>query len=80
MCPKFDKVTTGDPLSYKLLSGAGYKVDKPAFFKKGVFNGTAVRDLIIRGDDSWKKLVPKQVVEYMREIDGEARLKNLSRR
>ena len=37
-------------------------------------------DIIIKGDQSWKEFVPKQVREFLGEIDGEARLKKFTRR
>lgn len=79
MCPKFDRVITGDPISQKLLSEAGFKVDYPEFFNKDLLNATSIRDLIVKGDKSWKALVPKQVVDYLGEIHGEERLKSIAR-
>jgi nicotinamide-nucleotide adenylyltransferase len=80
ICPSFDRAVTGDPLSYKLLSEAGFNVGEPVFFKKEVFNGTGVRDLIVNGDQSWRKLVPEQVVQFIGEIHGEKRLIDIARR
>ncbi len=79
MCPQFDRIVAGDQLSKKLLSEAGFRVDAPEFLMKEVLSGTSVRDLIVKGDKSWKKLVPKQVVEYLEEIHGEERLKGIAR-
>lgn len=79
MCPPFDRVVTGDLLSQKLLSGAGLKVEPPSFFERSAYSGTSVRDLILKGDASWKRLVPKAVLEFLEEIHGAERIKAIGR-
>jgi nicotinamide mononucleotide adenylyltransferase len=34
---------------------------------------------MLQGDDNWKKLVPKSVADFIDEIDGVNRLRDLAR-
>jgi len=34
---------------------------------------------MLQGDDKWKELVPKSVADFINEVDGVNRLKDLSR-
>lgn len=78
MCPKFDLIITGDPISLKLLKSAGYKVESPEFYHKDTFNGTKVRDKIVSREE-WKNLVPPEVLNYLEEIDGVNRVKKIAK-
>jgi len=47
-------------------------------FKRKVYWGTKIRELMIKGKH-WESLVPKAVVEVMKEIKAVERLKDLSK-
>jgi len=57
---------------------AGYKVKYVKFFERKNFNSTLVREKMLK-DDSWTSLVPKSVAEFVKEIDGVNRLRDLMR-
>lgn len=80
MCPPFDRAITGDPLSYRLLSGAGYRTTEPEMLRREELNSTGIREMISKGNEGWKKLVPAEVVKYISEIKGVERLKEIARR
>jgi nicotinamide-nucleotide adenylyltransferase len=42
------------------------------------FEATEIRRRILEGED-WKELVPHEVYEYVREIDGDGRINDLAR-
>ena len=59
------------------------------FFDKGIrvgkkftiftkkFSGNNIRNLIIKSDKKWRTLVPNEVIEIIKEIDGINRIKNI---
>jgi nicotinamide-nucleotide adenylyltransferase len=40
---------------------------------------TLIREKMLQGDDDWKQLVPKSVADFIDEIDGVNRLRDLAR-
>ncbi len=76
--PKFDVVYSNEPLTRRLFIEAGYKVKHIKFFNRKDYNSTLVREKMAK-DDSWTALVPKSVAEFIVEIDGVNRLRDLMR-
>ncbi len=76
--PKFDVVYSNEPLTRRLFIEAGYKVKHIRFFDRKDYNSTLVREKMAK-DDSWTALVPKSVAEFIVEIDGVNRLRDLMR-
>lgn len=76
--PHFDIVYSNEPLSRRLFMEAGYKVKSIRFFERKNYNSTLVREKMLK-DDSWTTLVPKSVTEFILEIDGVNRLRDLMR-
>jgi nicotinamide-nucleotide adenylyltransferase len=76
--PKFDLVYSNEPLTRRLFSEAGYKVNNIPFFERIIYSSTVVREKMLNGED-WKALIPKSVAEFILGIDGVNRLKDLTR-
>ena len=76
--PKFNVCYSNEPLSRRLLMEAGYQVKNIPFFEREKYVSTLIREKMLQ-DDSWMKLVPKSVVEFISEIDGVNRLRDLAR-
>ena len=57
---------------------AGYEVKNIPLFDRKVYMSTVVREKMIK-DDSWTELVPKSVADFILEIDGVNRLRDLAR-
>ena len=74
--PKFDVVYSNEPLTRRLFMEAGYKVKSIPFHKRKLYSSTEVREKLLKGE-SWEKLVPKSVADFIKEIDGINRLKDL---
>lgn len=72
LVPKFDIVFTGSDFTEKLFKKAGFKVKKLKLVK-GI-NATIIRNKMLK-DEGWEELLPKQVVNYLKEIDGVKRIK-----
>jgi len=76
LVPKFEVVYSNEPLTRRLFIEAGFKVESIPFFKRGLCSATEIRERMLR-DSSWEELLPKSVVEYIREIHGVERLRDL---
>jgi len=76
--PKFQIVYSNEPLTKRLFMESGYKVKGIPFFERQFYSSTLVREKM-RVDESWRTLVPKSVADYILEIDGVNRVRELSR-
>jgi nicotinamide-nucleotide adenylyltransferase len=76
--PKFNALYSNEPLTRRLFMEAGYKVKDIPLFERQVYVSTIVREKMLRGE-SWTELVPKSVAEFILEIDGVNRLRDLTR-
>lgn len=76
--PRFDVVYTNQPLTRRLLIEAGYDVHGIKMFKRNQYEATEIRRRILSGED-WSTLVPEEVHRFLLEMDGEGRIRDLSR-
>lgn len=75
--PKFEVVYSNEPLTRRLFVEAGYPVKNIPFFERKIYSSTVIREKISK-DEIWETLVPKSVAEFIKEIKGIDRLKELS--
>ncbi|HEX3001156.1 MAG TPA: nicotinamide-nucleotide adenylyltransferase [Methanoregula sp.] len=78
MAPPFDICYSSNSLVVRLFQEAGINVQSPAMYERETLSGTEIRRRILEGEP-WKKLVPPAVVQVMKEIDGEKRLRQIAR-
>ncbi|WP_421078053.1 nicotinamide-nucleotide adenylyltransferase [Methanothermococcus sp. Ax23] len=78
LTPPFDVVYTGNALVKELFEERNYMVKKPKLYNRKEYSGTEIRRRILN-DEEWKHLVPEEVVDVINEIDGENRIKRLSK-
>ncbi|MCW4047420.1 MAG: nicotinamide-nucleotide adenylyltransferase [Candidatus Bathyarchaeota archaeon] len=76
--PRFNVVYSNEPLTRRLFMEKGYKVKSIRFFQRRLYTSTQVRERMLKGDN-WMTLVPKSVAEFINEIDGVNRLRDLNR-
>jgi nicotinamide-nucleotide adenylyltransferase len=76
--PRFNVVYSNEPLTHRLFMEAGYKVKSIRFFERKLYTSTLVRERMLK-DESWTTLVPKSVADFIIEIDGVNRLRDLNR-
>ena len=76
--PKFSVLFSNEPLTKRLFMEAGYEVRNIPLFERKVYSSTFVREKMVK-DDSWTELVPKSVSNFVLEIDGVNRLRDLTR-
>ena len=77
LTPPFSIVYSGNSLVKQLFSEYGFEVRQPPLYDRLHLSGSEVRRRIIN-DLNWKELVPKATVEFIDEINGVERLKNLA--
>jgi len=76
--PKFDVVYSNEPLTRRLFIEAGYEVRSIPFHKRKIYSSTEIRERMLNGEN-WEKLVPEGVAEFIKEIDGVSRLRDLNK-
>jgi nicotinamide-nucleotide adenylyltransferase len=76
--PKFHLVYSNEPLTKRLFMESGYKVKGIPFYDRQFYSSTVVRQKMLQ-DESWKTLIPKTVADFIAEVDGVNRLRDLSR-
>ena len=77
--PPFDIVYSNNPLVIQLFEEAGITVNRSPMYQRNLYSGTEIRRKMIAGEE-WKHLVPLAVAEVIDEINGVARLKNVSKK
>ncbi len=75
--PSFEVVYSNEPLTRRLFTEAGYNVLQIPYFDREVYSSTVIREKMVK-DQDWAKLVPKSVREFILEIDGVNRLRDLA--
>ena len=72
---EFLTLYTTNPVNERLFKEAGYEI---AFHerRKGV-SGSAIRELIAAGDDTWLSMVPEAVAQIIRDSDGISKIQGL---
>ncbi|ALL00530.1 nicotinamide-nucleotide adenylyltransferase [Pyrodictium delaneyi] len=80
LLPRFHVVFSRNPLVTRLFTEYGYRVESPPAFSRGEYSATRIRSLMLRGDESWKRLVPPSVARFIEEIKGVERLVTISGR
>jgi nicotinamide-nucleotide adenylyltransferase len=76
--PKFKVVYANDPLSRRLFMEAGLRVESIPFIKREVYLATEIRKRMLAGEN-WKELVPSNVANFIKDIDGDERLRQLNK-
>ena len=76
--PKFNTVFSNEPLTRRLFMEAGYPVKNISYYSRNMYMSTVIREKMLK-DESWMDLVPKSVADFIGEIDGVNRLRDLAR-
>ena len=72
----FDVVFTNNEFTKDLFKEKGFEVKHTPLFNEDVFSGKEIRRKIMN-NENWKHLVPNSVVNVIKNINGEQRIKNL---
>ena len=79
MTPPFDLCYSSNPLVVQLFNEAGISVQSPAMYERETLSGTEIRRRMLMGEP-WKSLVPQEVIQVIKEIDGVERLVQISQK
>jgi nicotinamide-nucleotide adenylyltransferase len=74
--PHFNTVYSNEPVTSRLFKEAGYHVQPIPFYDRETYSATEIRGKIIHGEN-WETLVPTSVAQYIKEISGDQRLREL---
>ena len=77
MTPPFDLCYSSNPLVMQLFKETGIRVQSPEMYEREILSGTEIRRRMIKGEP-WKNLVPPEVIQVLKEIDGVERLRQIS--
>ena len=72
-CRGFDALYTNNELIERLFTERGFTVKKIPFFSRNSLEATKIRRAI-RDGGAWKKYVPKEVAEFLLEINAKERI------
>ncbi|MHA1689031.1 MAG: nicotinamide-nucleotide adenylyltransferase [Promethearchaeota archaeon] len=75
----FDILYSNSDWVRDLFQKKGYKISKKHLIFKNKFNGSHVRNLISRNDETYRYLIPNEVIDIMKQIDGFKRIRKLNR-
>ena len=78
LLPRFEGVVSGNPLVRILFEEAGFKAYKPPMYERKMCSGRRIRSAVLRGDPAWHGCIPASVLEALRSIGFEERVKRLS--
>ncbi len=74
--PKFDVVYTNNKLVFRLMKEFGVMVKNTEIFDREILSSTEIRNRILKGE-KWQDLVPKSVVDFIEQIDGINRIREI---
>ncbi|MFQ5975895.1 MAG: nicotinamide-nucleotide adenylyltransferase [Candidatus Hydrothermarchaeales archaeon] len=77
--PEYDVVFSNNSLVKTLFTNAGKEVKTFSFFKREEYSGTEIRRRILAGEE-WENLVPKTVLDFMKEAGGAERINDLDKK
>jgi nicotinamide-nucleotide adenylyltransferase len=77
MTPPFDLCYSSNPLVVQLFNEAGIQVQSPSMYERDTHSGTEIRRRMLN-NKLWKNLVPPDVTQVIKEIDGVARLRRIA--
>ena len=78
MTPPFDLCYSSNPLVMQLFKETGIRVQSPEMSEREILSGTEIRRRMLMREP-WKNLVPPEVIQVLKEIDGVERLCQISR-
>lgn len=79
LTPPFCKVFSGNSLVQQLFHEANMPCIQPPLFNRKEYSGTEVRKRMLT-NGNWESLVPKSVIEVIKEIKGVERIQKLNKK
>lgn len=76
LCPPYDVVYSNNPLVLRLFKEAGKNVRSSPLTRREELMGERIRMSMLEGE-GWRRSVPKEVAEFLDEIKGVERLREI---
>jgi len=76
--PRFDIVYTNQPLTRRLFLEAEYEVREIPLYMRAEYSATEIRRRMLE-DGDWGSLVRKEVYDFIKEIKGDERIRDLAK-
>jgi len=77
LIPRVDAVASGNPQVLYLYEWLGFKTKRIKLVEPEKYHGFRIRELIVRGADDWRELVPPEIAEFIDSIRGVERIRRL---
>ncbi|MFH1299208.1 MAG: nicotinamide-nucleotide adenylyltransferase [Patescibacteria group bacterium] len=77
LCPSFESLYTGSHMVKELFQKHAPDIEIKDIEIKHKICATAIREKILQGDESWAKMVPEQVAQYLTKIKVAERLRDI---
>ena len=77
LTPSFDELYTNNKLVQMLFQESGFKTQEIGFYEQETWNGTYIRESMIKDDKKWEEMVMPTTVELLKRIDAVSRIKLL---
>jgi nicotinamide-nucleotide adenylyltransferase len=74
--PNFDVVFSNDPLTRRLGKEDGLRIENIPFIQREKYRSTEIRKRILINKD-WEDLIPVEVSNFIKEIKGDERIREL---
>lgn len=78
--PRVDIAFSNDLETIRCLRSVGLEVKKIPLLKRDLYTASRIRELMVKGEPSWRSLVPPPVLEFLLEIDMEERVREIYRK
>jgi nicotinamide-nucleotide adenylyltransferase len=79
MVPKFESLFTNEAFIRLLFEEEKIKIVEPPVYNRMELSGTLIRKKMLEGTP-WKHLVTAEALQVIQDVDGEGRLKKLSKK
>ncbi len=77
LTPRVDAVASGNPQVLYLYEWLGFKTKRIKLIEPEKYHGSRIRELIVRGADDWRELVPPEIAEFIDSMRGVERIRRL---
>lgn len=75
--PSYEAIYSNNPVVNRLFRKAGVKICT-GYFKREVYEGNKIRNMIVKDNPEWKKLAPKSVVAFILSHGLDEQIKKLA--
>lgn len=79
LVPRVSSIASGNPHVLELFKWTGFKTIRVELVEPDKYSGAYIRQLILEGNEYWRKLVPNAISRYIDEVNGAERIREVCR-